>query len=163
MARLINFSILPKGAERYALWMLTFCCKTLHFTTGLHSQPQRCPFYLLHCSVCRDSAQEVPKEEEESVLFPLPLLLLVFYPQEQNGLGRLCSHVPLAVGSSFHAPPSHTCTCSTHAHSHPPCRLRLASLSPSTCCWPLLMWPDGAPSSRSLCRRMNSFLNIVVR
>ena len=56
-----------------------------------------------------------PKEEEESVLFPLPLLLLVFYPQEQNGLDCLCSQVPLAVGSF---PP----TPITHVHmqlSHP--------------------------------------------
>ncbi|XP_044532819.1 histone-lysine N-methyltransferase EZH1 isoform X4 [Gracilinanus agilis] len=30
-----------------------------------------------------------------------------------------------------------------------------------TCCWPPQMWLDGAPSSKSLYRRMNSFLNIV--
>lgn len=163
MARLIKFSILPKGAERYALWMLTFWCKTLHFTTGLHSQPQRCPFYLLQCSVCQDSAWEVPKEEEESVLFPLPLLVLVFLPPRAEWFGPSLFSGSPAVGSSLHPPPSHTCTCSAHTHPHPPCHLRLTSLSPSTCCWPLPMWPDGAPSSRSLCRRMNSFLNIVVR
>ncbi|XP_078012176.1 histone-lysine N-methyltransferase EZH1 isoform X2 [Phascolarctos cinereus] len=43
-----------------------------------------------------------------------------------------------------------------------PCSLRCDCLLPSTCCWPPQMWLDGALSSRSLYRRMNSFLNIVV-
>lgn len=104
-----------------------------------------------------------PRKRKKVSCFLYHFWFLFFLPPRAEWFGPSLFSGSPAVGSSLHPPPSHTCTCSAHTHPHPPCHLRLTSLSPSTCCWPLPMWPDGAPSSRSLCRRMNSFLNIVVR
>lgn len=174
MVRVIKFSVLPKGAEGYAPWMLTMLFSSgvgvsdsVQGRQALYRWTPVVPLLPPTHSACPDSAREVPKEEEESVLFPSPLPVLAQVPQPPTPKSRmvwtlLCLQVPLTVVSCFHLLPSHVCTRSSHPLT-PSLSLRLASLSPSTCCWPLPMWPDGAPSSRSLCRRMSSFLNIVVR
>lgn len=107
-----------------------------------------------------------PGLEEEASCFLLPPPSFVFPPTRTEWLTPFSvfrSSSQLLVLSTL--PPHRTRAHSAHIapYLHTPCSLSFASLFPSTCCWPPQMWPDGAPSLRSLCRRTSSFLNTVVR
>lgn len=121
----IQFSILPKGAEGCA----PFCSPvvlgpslyTWEASTFLLGSTTPMLHLLPPTLWCLPRlTPEVPKEEEESTLFPLQFPVFVFTPSRAKWFGPFLFQVPLTVGSSFHLPPSHTCTCGTHTHSHPP-------------------------------------------
>lgn len=79
-----------------------------HFTSRLHS-PRVAPSTAYIMVYPQTQPWRSPRKRKKISYFLYHFQILFLPPQEQNGLD-LCFQVPLTVGSSFHLPPSHTCT-----------------------------------------------------